>query len=406
MQTVSIEDVQPGMVLAADLLQGGRMLLPAGSVLTNKNISVFKNQGIESVQVIPSGAAEPDDESIDRAFVYARDYFMFVNHDDPVIMQMFDVAVYKTAMRIMEGWRLPTRDEQNVVALDDMRDLFFRDEGTFEDIVEAELKIASFPDIFFKVKEAVEDSKSTAQHIAEVVGLDVGLSTQLLKLVNSPLYGFPSEINNLVRAVALIGGKELCTLALGLSTIGYFKDIPPELIDMRAFWMHSLTCGVFSKVIAEKVDGVVPEMMFTAGLLHDVGRLILFKKMPYSAVQAMLFARENFIPLVEAEDMILGFNHTQVARCMLEKWNFPPALTEIISCHHSPGKSSMSKEAGILQAADNLALSVSIADGGMYVLPGVDEEVWEELGINVDSLKKVVENYDYQIKELFNNFFN
>lgn len=406
MQTVNINDVQPGMILAADLKQGNRMLLPAGSILTNKNITVFKNQGIESVQIVPSGGSEPDEDSIDKSFVYARDYFMFVNHDDPVIMQMFDVAVYKLALRLMEGWRLPTQDEQHVTALDEMRDLFFRDEGTVEDIVDAELKVASFPDIFFKVKEVVEDSKSTAGDIAGVVGLDVGLSTQLLKLVNSPLYGFPSEINNLVRAVALIGGKELCTLALGLSTIGYFKDIPPELIDMRAFWMHSLTCAVFSKVIAEQVDGVVPEMMFTAGLLHDVGRLILFKKMPYSAVQAMLFARENFIPLVEAEDVVLGFNHSQIARCMLEKWNFPPALTEIISSHHAPGKSERQKESAILQAADNLALAVGIADGGMYVLPGVDAEVWEVLGVDAESLKKIVDNYDYQIKEIFNTFFN
>ncbi|WP_320008236.1 HDOD domain-containing protein [Maridesulfovibrio sp.] len=406
MQTVNIEDVQPGMILATDLKQGNRMLLPAGSVLTNKNIAVFKTQGIELVQVVPSGNSDPDEESIDRAFVYARDYFMFVNHDDPVIMHMFDVAVYKLALRLMDGWRMPTHDEQHVTALDDMRDLFFRDEGTIEDIVDAELKVASFPDIFFKVKEVVDDSKSTAENIAEVVGLDVGLSTQLLKLVNSPLYGFPSEINNLVRAVALIGGKELCTLALGLSTIGYFKDIPPELIDMRTFWMHSLTCGVFSKVIAEQVDGVVPEMMFTAGLLHDVGRLILFKKMPYSAVQAMLFARGNFIPLVEAEDVVLGFNHSQIARCMLEKWNFPPALTEIISSHHAPGKSEMKKEAGILQVADNLALAVGIADGGMYVLPGVDDEVWDLLEIDAESLKNIVDKYDFQIKEIFNTFFN
>ena len=406
MQTVSIEDVQPGMVLAADLMQGGRMLLPSGSVLTNKNILVFKNQGIEELKIVGSDVGEPDEESIDKAFIYARDYFMFINHDDPVVMQLFDIAVYKTAIRIMEGWRLPTADEQHVTALDDMRDLFFRDEGTIEDIVEAEIKVASFPDIFFKVKEVVEDSTSTAEQIANVVGLDVGLSTQLLKLVNSPLYGFPSEINNLVRAVALIGGKELCTLALGLSTIGYFKDIPPELIDMRSFWMHSLTCGVFCKVIAEKVDGVVPEMMFTAGLLHDVGRLIQFKKMPYSAVQTMLFARENFIPLIEAEDMVLGFNHTEVARCMLEKWNFPPTLTEIISSHHTPSKSEMTKEAGILQVADNLALAVGIADGGMYVLPGVDDEVWEILGIDTEILKEIVENYDYQIKELFSNFFS
>ena len=222
MQTVNIEDVQPGMILATDLKQGNRMLLPAGSVLTNKNIAVFKNQGIESVQIVPSGVSEPDEESIDNAFVYTRDYFMFVNHDDPVIMHMFDVAVYKLALRLMEGWRLPTKDEQHVTALDDMRDLFFRDEGSIEDIVDAELKVASFPDIFFKVKEAVEDSKSTAGDIAEVVGLDVGLSTQLLKLVNSPLYGFPSEINNLVRAVALIGVRSFAPWLL---------DYPPLVIS-------------------------------------------------------------------------------------------------------------------------------------------------------------------------------
>lgn len=406
MQSISIEDVVPGMILAANIEHSGRMLLPSGSVLTNSNIAVFKRQGIESVQIISADKVEPDEESIDRAFMYVRDYFMFVDHNHPAMIQMFDISVYKTAVKLMEGWRLPTIEEQTVLGLDDMRDLFYRDEGTVEDVVDDELKLASFPDIFFKVNEAVSDDQTSAQHIAEVVGLDVGLSTQLLKLVNSPLYGFPSEISSLVRAVALIGGRELCTLALGLSTIGYFRDIPPELIDMRSFWMHSLTCGVFSKIIAEQVDGVGPEEMFTAGLLHDVGRLILFKKMPCSAVQAMIYARENFIPLVEAEDMVLGFNHTQIARSMFEKWNFPKNLIEIISSHHAPNRSELPKEAGILQLADNLALAVGISEGGMYVLPGVEEGVWENLGINEEKLAEIVKNYDTQIKELFKTFFN
>lgn len=145
--------------------------------------------------------------------------------------------------------------------------------------------------------------------------------------------------------------------------------------------------------------------MFTAGLLHDVGRLVLFKKMPCSAVQAMLYARENFIPLMEAEDMVLGFNHSQIAESMFEKWNFPANLTEIISSHHAPMNCTLNKEAGILQLADNLALSVGIADGGMYVLPGVDEGLWELLNIDEDRLSQIVADYDYQIKELFNTFF-
>ncbi|WP_027722717.1 HDOD domain-containing protein [Maridesulfovibrio zosterae] len=406
MQSVNIDDVKPGMILATNLEQSGRMLLPAGSVLTSSNIAVFKRQGIEDIKILTSEKIEPDEESIDRAFIYVRDYFMYVDHDHPAMIQMFDIAVYKTAVKLMEGWRLPTAEEQTVTGFEDMHDLFYRDEGSVEDVVDAELKLASFPDIFFKVKEAVADTQSSAQHIADVVGLDVGLSAQLLKLVNSPLYGFPSEISSLVRAVAMVGGSELCTLALGLSTVGYFRDIPPELIDMRSFWIHSLTCGVFSKIIAEQVQGVVPEEMFTAGLLHDVGRLILFKKMPCSAVQAMIYARENFVPLCEAEDMVLGFNHTDVAKLMFEKWNFPQNLIDIISSHHSPKKSVKSKEAGIIQLADNLALSVGIAEGGMYVLPGVEVGVWEQLGVDAERLTQIVTDYDYQIKELFNTFFD
>lgn len=406
MQSVSIDEVKPGMILAANIEKSGRLLLPAGSILTNSNITIFKRQGVESVLIITSEEQEPDEQSIDRAFMYVRDYFMFVDHDHPAIVRMFDIAVYKTALKLMEGWRLPTLEEQTVVELDDMRDLFYRDEGSVEDVVDDELKVASFPDIFFKVKEAVSATNSSAEHIAEVVGLDVGLSTQILKLVNSPLYGFPSEISSLTRAVALIGGKELCTLALGLSTIGYFRDIPPELVDMRSFWMHSLTSAVFCKVIAEQIEGVTPEEMFTAGLLHDVGRLILFKKMPCSAVQAMIYARENFIPLVEAEDMVLGFNHTDVAREMFKRWNFPPRLIDIISTHHSPKNSENYRETAVLQLADNLTLAVGVSEGGMYVLPGIENGVWENLEIDENGLTEIVRDYDHQIKELFNTFFD
>ncbi|WP_320169799.1 HDOD domain-containing protein [Maridesulfovibrio sp.] len=405
MKKIFIDEVKPGMILGADVKQSGRMLLPAGSVLTRSNIAVFKKQGIETVEILTAENQEPDEASLDKAFTYVRDYFMFVDHSHPTSIKLFDIAVYKTAVKLMEGWRIPTREEQTVTELDDMRDLFYRDEGSVKDIVDDELKLASFPDIFFKVKEAVTDPNTSAQQIAEVVGLDVGLSTQLLKLVNSPLYGFPSEISSLVRAVALIGGRELCTLALGLSTIGYFRDIPPELIDMRTFWLHSLTCAVFSKVIAEQMDGVVPEEMFTAGLLHDAGRLILFKKMPCSAVQTMIHARENFIPLVEAEDMVLGFNHTEVARAMFERWSFPESLIDIIASHHNPSLSNHYKEAGILQLADNLALAVGLADGGMYAIPGVDETLPEKLGVDEEMLVQIVHDYDSRIKELFSSFF-
>ncbi len=394
------------MILSEDLTHAGRMLLPAGSAITENHIPIFKRQGIESLEVEPGPEAEPDDETVEEAFEYAREFFMYVDHDHPLMSAIFDISVRKTALKLMKGWTPPSEAERTAVEFEHLRDLFYRDEGSVDEVVNAEVEVASFPDIFFKVNEVLSDPKSSAEDVARVVGMDVGLSAKLLKLVNSAMYGFPSKIENLSRAVALVGGEELSTLALGLSTIGYFKDIPPELIDMRTFWWHSIGCGIFAKIIAQKKPGVSPETLFTAGLLHDVGRLVLYKKMPYASVQAMLYARENFVPLIEAEDMCLGFNHTDISAILLKRWQFPELLTEIISNHHSPLNSEYKIESAILQVSDNLANAVGISEGGMYVMPGIDAGAWEMLGIELDQIPEFVKMYDRQISELMKAFFD
>ncbi|WP_272698697.1 HDOD domain-containing protein [Desulfovibrio sp. Fe33] len=400
----SIDELKAGMVLASDLIAGdGRLLLKGGVELADRHIRLLRRAGVEEVEVLPmpSVLSEADLQAVED---YVREFFLYVNPDHPAVAAMFRIALELTAVAVAEGRRLPDPAERRAANLEHVEDLFVRGLVTPEAIVRHETELAGFPDIFFRIKEILEDESASADRIAKVVSTDLSLSAKLLKLVNSPLYGFPRGIDSISRAVALVGAKELSTLALGVSAINYFKDIPPELVDMQAFWRHSISCGIFARLFAGTQSGLSPERFFIGGLLHDVGRLILFKKLPYAATEAMLFARENCLPMVEAELSVLGLRHTDIGKPLLESWGFPESLSVMIDYHHDPMGYPNPLDPAIIHVADNLANAVGIARGGVYVMPGLDEEAWDILGLEPEALFEAVGQYSAQIDVVLDAF--
>jgi HD-like signal output (HDOD) protein len=404
--TKRIDELKPGMVLASDLVaKDGRLLFKSGTELTDNQLQLLRRVGIAEADVAPDLSDLTEDDLL-AVEDYVREFFLYVNPDHPAVIEMFHIALELTARAVAGGWRLPDLDERRATNVEHLDDIFVAGMGTPETIVEHETELASFPDIFFRIKEVLEDDAASADRIAKVVSTDIGLSAKLLKLVNSPLYGFPQTIDSISRAVALVGGKELSTLALGISAINYFKDIPPELVDMQSFWRHSITCGIFARMLAGTQSGLSPERFFIGGLLHDVGRLILFKKLPYASTEAMLFARENCLPLVEAETAVMELCHTDISKPLLAAWKFPESLAVMINYHHNPMEYPNPLEPAIVHVADNLTNAVEIAQGGMYVMPGLDEEAWELLGIDPEKvLNEAVSQYADQIDIVMSAFF-
>lgn len=400
-----MDELSNGMVLASDLLaEDGRLLFKAGTELEDRHIELLKRVGIKEADVEPS-AGTLSDEELREVEDYVRDFFLYVNPDFPPCQEMFRIALDNVAVAVAKGWDLPDETTRRAANVEHMEDLFIRGMGSPATIVEHETELASFPDIYFRIREVLEDGSASAERIAQVVSTDMSLSAKLLKLVNSPLYGFPSSIDSVSRAVALVGAKELSTLALGISAINYFKDIPPELVNMETFWRHSITCGILAKILASKQTGLSVERFFVAGLLHDVGQLILYKKLPYACTEAMLFARENSIPLVEAEQSILDFCHTDISEPLLKSWEFPEGLSNMVNYHHNPMEFPNPLEPAIIHVADILSNVVEISQGGMYVLPAMDEDAWELLGIEPSALGETVEEYKTQIDIIMQAFF-
>ena len=405
MRNVRLDELEPGMILAEDLTASdGRLLFKAGVELEDRHIDMLRRVGVDEVSVQPP-MAELSPEQLGDVEDYVREFFLYADPDFPPSVELFRIMLEQTGRAVAQGWELPSLDQRRAVNVEHMEDLFFTGLGDPEAIVQHEASLASFPDIYFRIREALDDKTASADRIAEVVSADMSLTAKLIKLVNSPLYSFSQEIDSVSRAVALAGAKELSTLALGISAINYFKDIPPELIDMRTFWRHSITCGVFAKIVASRHPGLAPERFFTAGLLHDVGRLILFKKLPYASTEAMLFARENTIPLVEAEREVVGFTHTDVSKPLLVSWSFPAPLADLVNFHHEPMAAPNPMEAAVVHLADNLANAAEISQGGMYLLPGIQKDAWNQLSLSPDALPEVMDECQSQIDVILNAFF-
>ena len=404
MPLVKIDDLQPGMVLAEELkTPDGRVLLPAGAELVENHITLMKRQGVEEARV----RAMFTPEDMERAVKWVKNFFLYVNHEDPIMAKLFELAARKTAEAMAEGFVPAGVDERLAANNEHLADLFIRGEGGPVDMVDHEEKIASFPDVYFRLREVLKKPSASAKDIARVVGADAGLSAKLLKLVNSPLYGFSSSVDTVARAVALVGEKELTTLAVGISAVSYFKDIPQELVNMRIFWKHSLTCAVLAALLAAKVRGgvdVAVEQCFTAGLLHDVGRLILFKKLPYASVMGLQYARDHFYPLVEAERDVFGFDHGQVAEVLLSRWGLPRDLTEAVAKHHDPLAAQNQHRAAVIQLADNMTNALEIAEGGRFVLPGMSPGAFELLGMPPDHLDEIAVQGRIQVEEMASAF--
>ncbi len=411
MAKLHIDEIEPGMVLATDLIgPGGMLLLPKGLILAEGHIESVRRRGVTEADVdvegdgAPDQAAALDPELLKEAEEYVAPFFAFSDMELPATVQIYKIAVNYAARRMASGNRPPKLPPVNARA-ESMGDLFFRAEGTAESLVRDEVTLATFPDIYFKIREILDSDVSTARDIADMVGKDTSLTAKLLKLVNSPFYGFPKKVDSISRGVMVIGGNEISMLALGISAINAFKDIPPELMNMKDFWVHSVACGTCAKALGAAIGGPPAERLFVAGMLHDIGRLVLFKKLPHAATEAIYYAQANLMPLYEAERDVIGFTHAEVGSLLMREWKFPDELTRIVKCHHEPLTSQDKTEAAIIQVADMLAMAMGYTPRGSVVLAALNDEVWRLLKLPPERLPEIAETAESQLSAIMSAFF-
>lgn len=223
------------------------------------------------------------------------------------------------------------------------------------ELLESERDLVSLPDIVLQLQEAIDDPRSTAETIGAIIARDPALTARLLRLANSPFYGFGGRIDTVSRAVTLVGMEPLYNLALATCAVSTFRNLPVRLIDMDEFWMQSVYCAVVARLLAKEAKVLYPERLFVAGLLHSIGALLCYLKCPEEAREILLASqgRRELVPLLEKD--LLGFTYADVGAEIAKAWNMPAWLQEAIGCHLAPeAATGYPFETALVHIADRL----------------------------------------------------
>ena len=269
-----------------------------------------------------------------------------------------------------------------------------------QELVTGSLELASLPEVVMRTIDLINDPNTSAAAIGQVLGEDPGLTARLLRIVNSPFYGFPSRIDTVSRAITVIGTLELLDLILATSVVKAFRGIPTDLVDMDGFWEHSLYTGLVARVLAGRMRAPNTERYFIAGLLHDIGSLAMYRQIPDSAAAILRRARNELAPLHSIEQETLGFDHGEVGAELMRAWHLPASLVESIRFHHMPQLAEQFRlETALIHLADVISCAVHSAANETGRVPPMEPEAWALTGLQADIIESVINETDAQFED-------
>lgn len=258
----------------------------------------------------------------------------------------------------------------------------------------------TLPTIVSKVTELINRPTTSAKDIEATVVKDQVLTGKLLRLVNSPFYGFPQKITTISRAVGIIGFEALRNLVFSTSVIRLFKSSGSSHFRPVEFWKHSIGTALAAKEISRRMGEKQVEEYFVGGLMHDIGKLVHDEHFGIGFRQACKAAALKDILLREAEMEVLHFTHDQTGGLLLTQWNLPSSLIAMVTHHHAPSQAKdYWKEAGVIHLADILCRAKGLGNGGDNKIPLLDAATWAHLGLTLGDVEQVMRGIEQDFGE-------
>ena len=264
-----------------------------------------------------------------------------------------------------------------------------------EELVKGVIKLVSLPEIFIRVNQVMEDPKHDAKQLGDVISHDPALTARILRIVNSAYYALAVKIELVSRAVSVIGEQDLRNLILATSAVDVFKRMPNQLVDIDLFWRHSVHTGIVARLLSRQCNILHGERLFVAGLLHDIGKLVLYYKETELSQQVLLHASENDGAVFRSEQEIIGYTHADVGGALIDALQLADTLKEVVTYHHHPLKAKKySMEASLVHIADCVVNSLGsdskidkhLLDGN----PGFEPQTLKVTGIDLAILPEVM----------------
>ncbi|OPY15358.1 MAG: hypothetical protein A4E66_00144 [Syntrophus sp. PtaB.Bin001] len=249
--------------------------------------------------------------------------------------------------------------------------------------------LPTIPGVVKRLARIIGNPKISLSEISSFISSDPALTSRILKMVNSAVFGFPGRISSVTHAVTLLGFNVIKGLLMGVTVLELMQTV---MIGLRE---HSVGCAVAARTIASIKGLKNLEDVSVAGLLHDIGKVILLLEFPEDYAAVLETAERKGVLVFEAEKAHFSENHAAVGLWLSEKWQFPKNLTDVIAYHHRPGLAKNAPtETAIVHLADVLVRAMGFGYAGDALVPAVSPPSFEQLNLSEADIRKVLQSIE------------
>jgi putative nucleotidyltransferase with HDIG domain len=234
--------------------------------------------------------------------------------------------------------------------------------------------------------------------LAAKMSRDQALAAKILRLANSSFYGLAAKVKTVEQAIVVLGFDSARALAVASSIIETFGASKCQQIDVASIWRHSIAAALCAKCLARHAS-LDQDYAFIAGLLHDIGRLVLASSFPDQYAQVDEYGKRHDISLGEAELRVLGVDHQQTGQLLAEAWKFPPLIQRAIGEHHAPASADLGNLPGLVHVANAMVHALDLGGDERNAVPPLLESAWDSLGLTPDQLQAVCRETEGQYEE-------
>ncbi len=255
--------------------------------------------------------------------------------------------------------------------------------------------LPTLPPIVSKLNGMVEKEDVTAVQLGRIIDKDQVLTSKLLKMVNSSFFGFPQRISTVSSAIVLLGFNVIKTLIV---TSSIFETMQSADIGL---WEHSLGCATAAAILAKRRRVKNPEEISTAGLIHDLGKIVIRAELPeeYARIKEVVERQET--STMDAEIQVLGIAHAEIGSWLARRWNLPARLVTPIEFHHDPCRAREYRDlAAIVHFSDILVRAIGFGSGGDPWVPPLDHDAWEIIKFSRTDMREILGELEDRLVDL------
>lgn len=271
------------------------------------------------------------------------------------------------------------------------------------DLLAGDVKLAAPPELFLRINALLDDPGHSQKQLVALIEHDPSLSARLLKIVNSPFYGFACKIDSVARAIGIVGILELRDLVLATAVVDRFSALPNSLMSMKQFWAMSVKCALIARGLAMRhSDSERLQCPFVCGLLHEIGRLVVYHRLPELARAAHLRSRHEHIPEHEAQQREMGLDHYQVGAELARRWRLPEVIAVTIEKHAAPDEAGPFLRECLLVS---LAMQLSLPEEEDESASRQESEAWTRLELSGITREEVLTEAEATFIDVFKQIY-